>query len=324
MDSTNRFHKWESNFIKTIQSKKLITREDELEFKVFIQNIETTNFLPPPYEKLTDYFLNTFSPQIINLILDFHSLSDEIVINYENILRQYSQILAQQLTINKNINDDTDSSDPSNNEQFIQASSKIIELNKSNFYLISEKHKTTNAKYSENYDNNCHAFATTANLELFIDFFQYPTMKSLSKTESIVKILFSVSHLFDLEHLNIFIQIASSKIWELVSDQNPRKLNISEIESALVSLEKMSSSKTIKLIVWQIQIAFSIKILKSGILTNQLSSLSTICRICKESPDIISPILRDENIIDYLLNPDNYSNNNDKRIHIRGHLDYSF
>ena len=327
--SSEQFFNWENNFIKIIQSKRLIGHDEELEFKNFIRNIESFNSLPPPYEKQTIHFLNVFSPQVINYILGIHSLSTEVEVVYETILRQYSQILGQQLTINKEIDDNTKMDDLTSNKPFIEAALKIIQSKDSKFYLLSEKIKTKTGRDPENYITNCHVFATTENLELFTQFIQAPTMKSLSKIERIIQILFPMSYLFDLEKLDVLIQIAASKIWELISKENPRKLNITEIENTLVSLEKMTSSSTVRLDVWKIQIDFSIKILKSGILTNMFSSLSTICRICQESPEQISPILRDENLLNYLLlkptisgssnyldklNPDNASNNDESII----------
>ncbi|OHT06064.1 hypothetical protein TRFO_05721 [Tritrichomonas foetus] len=287
MSKPESFQEWETQFLITAQSSS-VNEELLFTFKTYIQNIEKTNLLPEPFQTLTYDFLNGYSPQIIDCILEYRTLPGNVEKFYQKILFYYAQLLGYLVA--------------TDNELFIIAAKKIIENKRSNFYLISPS--ASFGKDPEYYDRNCKVFATDNTLELITTYFQKPTSRSLSKLDQLIRIIFLTFNYFNNEKLNDFIKVAVNKISVIISPLNPRELNETEIDNILATLANMTYSSSVKNIVWKTHIIFSMQIIKSDLLAKQFSSLSTICRICQNSPGTITPILNEQKLIDYLLNGD--------------------
>lgn len=296
---------WEDSFLKQIQSKAVLERKKESEFKNFILNIESTYFLPAPFENQTEQFLNDFSPKIIHSILDIRSISKNQEHHYTNILKHYTKILAQQIALEFIIKHNNlqifNSQDgvAINNEKFIQAASKILINKKSNYFLIFTPSNSDIPP--TNYQMISLMFATTMNLNLLTDYIQMESMQSLEKIELIIKLVALTESSFNNDVKDAFSMITAGKIWILIEPINPRQLNESNIDNDFTSLASIAYSFEAVSLVYQISIQFSMKILKSGLLAKQFQALRTINRICTLSPEAALPILKEENLLDYLL-----------------------
>ncbi|OHT12768.1 hypothetical protein TRFO_17317 [Tritrichomonas foetus] len=281
----NNFGEWTAQFISMVQSKS-VTEEKIYEFQKFMKQIFLNEVLDSPLQKETDHFIDDFLPQVIKSVLNLRQIDNNIEKKYINILNFSVQVFKKLIV--------------TSHEPFIEAARKIIEDQKSPFYL-----STTTTKYqpSNIYAKMCHNFAQKDLLDKIMEYLQ-TTQVSFIKIKEIVEIIDAPSYFFEPDDLGVVTKGISCKVSELTLNLDIREMDENEISNIFSILANYEVKSDIKNEVYHIYSQIAMKIVKSNLLTKQYNLLDQISHIFRNHVEYLAPFLFSEKFIDYLLQSD--------------------